>query len=61
MLCDSGAPGATGRVAKSTSKEAEVPYSPEYYSVASTDPAVYHDKSNCPDGERIKPEKQTMG
>ena len=38
-----------------------MPYSPEYYSVASTDPAVYHDKSNCPDGERIKPENKRWG
>jgi hypothetical protein len=24
-----------------------------YWSTASTDPAVYHDKTRCPDGERI--------
>jgi hypothetical protein len=36
-------------------------YSTPYYSVASTDPAVYHDKSNCPDGERIKQENKRWG
>lgn len=24
-----------------------------YWSIASTDPAVYHDKTRCPDGEQI--------
>ncbi len=38
-----------------------MPSSSPYYSVASTDPAVYHDKSNCPDGERIKPENKRWG
>jgi hypothetical protein len=49
------------RVAQPTSRESYVPYTASYYSVASTDPAVYHDKSNCPDGERIKPENKRYG
>ncbi len=32
-----------------------------YWSIASTDPAVYHDKTRCPDGERIKPENKRTG
>jgi hypothetical protein len=32
-----------------------------YYSVASTDPPVHHNKSNCPDGERIKPQYKRFG
>jgi hypothetical protein len=42
-------------------KEGILPSSSPYYSVASTDPAVYHNKSNCPDGERIKLENKRWG
>jgi hypothetical protein len=38
-----------------------MPYTSPYYSVASTDPPVYHSKSNCPDGERIKPQNKRYG
>jgi hypothetical protein len=32
-----------------------------YYSISPEDREVYHDKSNCPDGERIKPENKRYG
>jgi hypothetical protein len=32
-----------------------------YYSISPEDKQVYHDKSNCPDGERIKPENKFQG
>ena len=38
-----------------------MPTSSAYYSIASTDPAVYHDKTNCPDGVRIKAENKRWG
>jgi hypothetical protein len=42
-------------------EEAVVPYTTPYYSISPEDPEVYHDKSNCPDGERIKPENKRLG
>lgn len=50
--------GANG---EASSKEAPVPTIGPYYSVESTDPAVHHNKSNCPDGERIKPQNKRYG
>ena len=32
-----------------------------YYSISPEDREVYHDKSNCPDGERIKPDNKRYG
>jgi hypothetical protein len=32
-----------------------------YYSISPEDREVYHDKSNCPDGERIKPQNKRSG
>jgi len=32
-----------------------------YYSIDSHDPAVYHDKENCPDGKQILPENRRLG
>jgi hypothetical protein len=32
-----------------------------YYSISPEDREVYHNKSNCPDGERIKPENKRSG
>jgi hypothetical protein len=32
-----------------------------YYSISPEDREVYHDKSNCPDGERIKPGNKRSG
>jgi hypothetical protein len=44
-----------------TRKEADVPYTSPYYSISREDHQVYHNKSNCPDGERIKPENRRDG
>jgi hypothetical protein len=38
-----------------------VPYCSPYYSVSEEEREVYHNKSNCPDGERIKPENRRDG
>lgn len=38
-----------------------MPYTSPYYSVSPEDRQVYHNKSNCPDGERIKPENLRYG
>ena len=32
-----------------------------YYSISPEDHEVYHDKSNCPDGEQIKPQNKRSG
>jgi hypothetical protein len=34
---------------------------PYYWSIASTDPPVYHWKARCPDGERIHPNNRRNG
>lgn len=38
-----------------------MPRGDPYYSISPEDREVYHDKSNCPDGERIKPENRRSG
>lgn len=38
-----------------------MPLTANYYSISREDREVYHDKSNCPDGERIKPENKRYG
>ena len=32
-----------------------------YYSISPEDRKVYHDKTKCPDGERIKPANKRQG
>ena len=32
-----------------------------YYSITSEDREVHHNKTNCPDGKRIKPENRRYG
>jgi hypothetical protein len=38
-----------------------MPFSKPYYSVSSSDRPVFHNKSNCPEGERIKKEDKRYG
>jgi hypothetical protein len=38
-----------------------MPQVPPYYSISPEDRHVYHDKSNCPDGERILPQNKRQG
>lgn len=35
--------------------------SPPYHSIDPTDPQVYHDYSDCPNGQQIKPENKRPG
>jgi len=35
--------------------------SPRYYSADPTDPQVYHDYSDCPNGQQIKPQNKRWG
>jgi hypothetical protein len=37
-----------------------IPSAP-YYSIEPTDPDVYHDYSDCPNGQQIKPENKRWG
>lgn len=39
----------------------DMPTTAAYYSISPEDRRVYHDKSNCPDGERIRPENKRYG
>jgi hypothetical protein len=38
-----------------------MPISRPYHSISPEDRQVYHDKSNCPDGERILPQNRREG
>jgi len=38
-----------------------VPYTARYYSISREDREVHHNKSNRPDGERIKPANKLPG
>jgi hypothetical protein len=38
-----------------------MPYTTPYYSISPEDHQVYHDKSNCPDGERILEKNKRYG
>jgi hypothetical protein len=42
-------------------QEAIMPLTRPYYSISPEDRQVYHDKSNCPDGERILPQNRRDG